>query len=119
MAAPVLADTEPLDVTVRNTGTTALSCDAAFAHWYSDTFGEVAPGASLTIALRADPATGTVYARNAKGDEMPVQRLWCGHRDESWATRAEIQFERRAGQHPAPMTLDCAATARATGCTPH
>lgn len=116
IAMPAMAATHAFDVTIHNKGETVLACDAAIAHWYSDKLGVVAPGESLRFTLQADFDTGTIFLRNAVGDDMPVQRLWCGLKGESWATRAEIALERRAGELPKPIVLDCAGAADATNC---
>jgi len=116
VAVPASAATKSFDITVQNTGTAPLTCDASIAHWYSDRLGEIAPGATLRFSLQAEPETGAVYLRNAKGDNMPVERLWCGRKGRSWVTRAEIAFDRRAGRMPETITLNCAATDRGTDC---
>ncbi len=116
VAVPAAAATQPFDVTIRNAGETVLACDASIAHWYSNALGEIAPGETLRFSLRADAANGTVFLRNAVGDDMPVQRLWCGLKGQSWATRAEIGLDRRIGQMPEPIALDCAGKATGTVC---
>lgn len=116
VAMPAAAGTQAFDVTIRNSGDTALACDATIAHWYSNALGDIAPGATLRFTLFSDPDDGTVFLRNAVGDDMPVQRLWCGLKGRSWETRAEITLERRAGTVPASITLDCAAEPEGTTC---
>lgn len=116
VAVPATAATQSFDVTIRNTGDTVLACDASVAHWFSDALGEIAPGTTLRFTLRVDPGSGTIFLRNAAGDDMPVERLWCGLKGKSWATRAEIALERRAGEIPAPISLHCAGQATGTSC---
>ncbi|MEW9807142.1 hypothetical protein ABUE31_14205 [Mesorhizobium sp. ZMM04-5] len=115
-AAPAAAGTQSFDVTIRNTGETVLACDASIAHWFSNALGDVAPGQTLRFTLLADASDGTVFMRNSAGDEMPVQRLWCGLKGRSWATRAEIGLDRRIGEVPAPIALDCAGKTASTVC---
>jgi hypothetical protein len=57
-----------------------------------------------------------VFLRNTVGDDMPVQRLWCGLKGRSWATRAEILLDRRIGVTPFPISLDCAGKGNRTTC---
>ncbi len=116
MAIPAHAAPQPFEITIRNKGDAVLDCDATIAHWFSDRIGEVAPGESIRFTLLADVETGTVFLRNAVGDDMPVQRLWCGLKGKSWATRAEIALERRAGEMPRAITLDCAGEEKGTRC---
>jgi len=116
VAMPAAAGTQAFDVTIRNAGAMPLACDATIAHWYSNALGDVAPGATLRFTLLADPADGAVFLRNATGDDMPVQRLWCGLKGKSWETRSEITLERRAGTVPAAIRLDCAAEPEGTTC---
>lgn len=116
VAVPATAATQSFEVAVKNTGETVLACDASIAHWYSNALGEVAPGETLRFVLRADAASGTVFLRNAVGDDMPVQRVWCGLKGQSWATRAEISLDRRIGEVPKPIVLDCAGKPTGTSC---
>lgn len=116
MAMSAIAATHSFEVTIHNKGETVLACDATIAHWFSDGLGVVAPGESLRFTLQADIDTGTIFLRNAVGDDMPVQRVWCGLKGKSWATRAEIALERRAGELPKPIALDCAGAAGGTSC---
>lgn len=116
VAVPAAAATQSFDVTINNTGDTVLACDASIAHWYSNALGEIAPGTTLRFTLRADAGNGTVFLRNAVGDDMPVQRLWCGLKGQSWVTRAEIPLARRIGDMPSPISLDCTGKATGTIC---
>lgn len=116
VAVPAAAVTQSFDVSISNTGETVLACDSTIAHWYSNTLGEVEPGATLTFTLRADPDNGTVFLRNTAGDDMPVQRVWCGLKGKSWATRAEIPLDRRIGEMPVRLTMQCASTTDGTTC---
>lgn len=116
MAIPAHAAPQSFEITIRNKGDTVLACDATIAHWFSDKVGEVAPGESIRFTLLADVETGAVFLRNAVGDDMPVQRLWCGLKGKSWATRAEIALERRAGEVPKAIMLDCAGEEKGTRC---
>jgi len=116
VAVPAAAATQSFDVTINNIGNTVLACDASIAHWYSNSLGDVAPGTTLHFTLRADPESGTVFLRNTVGDDMPVQRLWCGLKGQSWATRSEIALDRRIGRTPGPISLDCAGGAAGTTC---
>ncbi|MEQ1943210.1 hypothetical protein ABMA32_12405 [Mesorhizobium sp. VNQ89] len=116
VAVPATAATQSFEVAVKNTGEMTLACDASIAHWYSNALGEVAPGETLRFVLRADAASGTVFLRNAVGDDMPVQRVWCGLKGKSWATRAEISLDRRIGEVPKPIVLDCTGKPTGTSC---
>ncbi len=107
---------QSFDVTIKNTGESTLACDASIAHWFSNALGEISPGQTLRFTLHADAENGTVFLRNNVGDNMPVQRLWCGLKGRSWATRSEIPLERRAGEIPAAIFLDCAAQDSGTRC---
>lgn len=117
IAVPAFSDTQTVEITVQNSGATALACQASIAHWYSVSLGEIAPDASLTFALGADIDSGTAFLRNTAGDEMPVQRLWCGLKGKDWATRFEIPLERRAGVALKDMTLICADRDGKTECS--
>jgi len=116
VAVPAAAATQSFDVTINNTGDTVLACDASIAHWYSNALGDVAPGKTLVFTLRADAENGTVFLRNTVGDDMPVQRLWCGLKGQSWATRSEIALDRRIGKVPAAISLDCIGSTAGTTC---
>ena len=117
VAAPVLAGAQTLDITVTNTGSETLLCRAAIAHWFSAELGEAAAGDSLSFSFGVVTETGAVFQLNEKGDQMAVQRIWCGRKGADWPTRAEIPMERRAGVVPAPVVLNCAVTGDKTECT--
>lgn len=116
-AASAAVNDRSLDITVENSGKTALVCSASIAHWFSADLGEISPGASRSFSFGVDLKTGNVFQLNAVGNEMAVQRIWCGHKGNDWATRAEIPMERRAGVSPDPIRLRCAADATTTRCT--
>ena len=115
-ATPASSAAQPFEVSIRNTGTAVLACDASLAHWFSDTLGEIEPGETLRFILYAEVASGTVFIRNSTGQDMPVQRLWCGSKGRSWATRFEIPLNRRAGMVPAAISLECAGVGEKTTC---
>ena len=115
--APAFAAQHTLEITVTNTGDTPLACNAALAHWFSEDLGEIAPGAELAISFGYDLPSGTIFRLNERGDEMAVERVWCGQSGASWASRAEVTLPREAGTAPAPIRLDCAATGAGTACT--
>jgi len=115
-AASASVNNQSLDITIENSGKTALVCSASIAHWFSADLGEVTPGASRSFSFGVDVKSGKVFQLNSVGDEMAVQRVWCGHKGNDWATRAEIPMERRAGVSPEPVRLRCAADAETTRC---
>ncbi|ASV87845.1 hypothetical protein CES85_3517 (plasmid) [Ochrobactrum quorumnocens] len=116
-AASASVNSQSLDITVENSGKAALVCSASIAHWFSADLGEVAPGDSRSFSFGVDVKTGNVFQLNTVGNEMAVQRIWCGHKGNDWATRAEIPMERRAGVSPEPIRLRCTADAEKTRCT--
>lgn len=116
VAAPACADGQKLDITVTNTGTEPLICRASIAHWFSEDLGAAGAGESLSFSFGVDMATGAVFRRNDVGDEMAVQRIWCGLKGRDWPSRAEIVLARRAGEAPAPVRLNCAGAGDSTRC---
>lgn len=117
MAAPCSAGAQTLDITVTNTGAAPLLCRASIAHWFSADLGEAGEGESLVFSFGVDLATGSVFQVNDRGDQMAVQRIWCGSKGNDWPSRAEIPMARRAGEMPAPVRLNCAVTDDRTACT--
>lgn len=115
--ASASADGQSLDITVENSGKTALVCSASIAHWFSADLGEVTPGESRSFSFGVDVATGNVFQLNSVGNKMAVQRIWCGQKGNDWITRAEIPIERRAGVSPNPIHLRCVADTKSTRCT--
>lgn len=91
----------PVTLTVANAGIEPIACHADIAHWYSLELAKAAPGAVLDIELWFDPETGTYAALNDKGENLPVERLWCGMDGRAYATRALISLDRRAEKLPA------------------
>lgn len=117
MTAPAFAAQHSVEIAITNTGDAGLACGAAIAHWFSEDLGHAAPGETLEFRFGYDLTSGTVFRLNDVGDEMAVQRVWCGLAGNAWPTRAEIPLERRAGEAPAPVALDCAAAEGTTRCT--
>ncbi|MBW6417627.1 hypothetical protein [Celeribacter sp. PS-C1] len=100
--APVVFD-------VANTGEVELSCTAKLAHWYSLELGRAAHGVSLSATFWSNPETGEFFLLNPIGDQMPVERLWCGVSGRSWETRFEMPLARTVGQSETDLIFDCAA----------
>ncbi|GLR22636.1 MULTISPECIES: hypothetical protein [Alphaproteobacteria] len=115
-STPALSAAQALDFAIENTGKAALTCSAAFAHWFSADLGEAAPGASISFSLGVDVDSGTVFQKNTVGDKMAVQRVWCGLKGDDWRTRDEIPLEHRAGVVPEPVRLRCATAGEKTRC---
>ena len=107
---PIARGTEGLarvPIVMENAGPEEVVCSVALAHWYSLDLGRAAPGGRMEATLWSDPRDGTLVALNAEADQMPVGALWCGIAGRSWATRALIDVERRAGAVPKPIRLVC------------
>lgn len=99
----------PLSVT--NEGTEPLSCEVTFAHWYSMSLGSAAYGVTLTTRLWSDTRSGAVFVINPVGDQVAIERVWCGRSGQSWATRFEMPLLRKAGASEKPMRYACASAA--------
>lgn len=100
---------ESVAFTIENTGELPLSCNVKLAHWYSLELGQAAHGVSLSATFWSNPESGSVLLLNPVGDQMPVERIWCGVAGRSWDTRFEIPLKRRAGEAENDMILACAA----------
>jgi len=96
----------PLAVVVANDAGTEIACAAAVAHWYSVDLGAAPAGGTVRMALWRDAATGAVFALNAVGDRLPIERLWCGLAGRTWATRTEIALPKHAGA-TADVSIAC------------
>jgi len=103
---------------ILNAGETPLSCEAKLAHWYSLTLGSAAFGVSISTTFWSDPATGAVVLLNPAGDQMAVERIWCGEQGQSWETRFEIPLARSAGAAEAPLRFSCIAQPAEAGSAP-
>jgi hypothetical protein len=73
----------PVDLTIRNESAEVLRCTALLAHFMSEDLGRLAPGASLTVALRHDRASGALALAPREGRDVPLENLLCG-RDSDW-----------------------------------
>lgn len=100
---------ESVAFSIENTGELPLSCNVKLAHWYSLELGQAAHGVTLSATLWSNPEDGAVFLLNPIGDQMPVERLWCGVAGRSWETRFEMPLKRRAGEAENDMILSCAA----------
>jgi len=81
-------------LTISNSGSEGLSCNADFAHWYSAGVATVEPGKSARIELWFDPKTGTFTILNDKRENLPLERLWCGLSGRAYATRVQVALDR-------------------------
>ncbi|MEM5475501.1 hypothetical protein [Pacificibacter sp. AS14] len=97
----------PIVFDIENTGEISLSCGMNLAHWYSLELGQIAHGVTLRATFWSDPDTGAVVFLNPLGDQMPVERIWCGVAGRSWDTRFEMPFKRRAGEVEVDIVLAC------------
>lgn len=73
----------PVGLTIRNDSAETLRCTALLAHFMSEDLGRLAPGASLTVALRRDAARGILALAPREGRDVPLENLLCG-RDAAW-----------------------------------
>ncbi len=94
-----------LPVEIANAGPEPIACEAEIAHWFAADLGRIEPGASATLDLWRDPATGTRATRNAGGEFLPLERAWCGLAGRAYATRW-------------PLPLTPGTTALAVACAP-
>lgn len=96
---------DPVEITVTNATPSALNCEAALAHWYSDKLGQVSPGAELNLTLWHDRKTGVFNLMNATDDRMPVEALWCAGE----AGRTRLTLPIAAGKAEATLRYSCHA----------
>ncbi|WP_213989870.1 hypothetical protein [Sodalis sp. dw_96] len=108
----------PFSLTIGNSGTSPLECQATTAHWYSVSLGRIGAGKKISAPLWKNPASGEVIILNAHQDRMPVQRIWCGAEGQSWQTRSEVTLPTRRGESPQSIALACASLAGSTNCRP-
>ena len=83
----------------------------------------VAAGLALAAVFPAGAAPlpearGDLAVDSGKGEQMAVERVWCGPAGNDWPARYELPLLRRAGQAETAQRLDCSAGAQATACTP-
>ncbi|MCA0042478.1 hypothetical protein [Celeribacter litoreus] len=100
----------PVAFEIENTGELPLSCTVKLAHWYSLELGLAAHGVTLSATLWSNAETGEVFFLNPIGDQMPVERLWCGLAGRSWDTRFEMPLIRRAGIAEEDLIFSCATS---------
>lgn len=100
-------------LTVSNSGDVPIRCEAEIAHWFAQSLAAIAPGGSADLGLEFSQADGTWAAINARGEAMPVERVWCGIDGRSYATRRMLVLDRA---DPRPTHLDCRAGENAVEC---
>ncbi|KAA3451869.1 hypothetical protein C7I87_04305 [Mesorhizobium sp. SARCC-RB16n] len=93
-------------LTISNAGKEGVSCNADFAHWYSEGIATIEPGKSARVELWFDPKTATFTILNDKHENLPVERLWCGLSGRAYATRVQITLD-RADAAKGERTLSC------------
>ena len=108
----------PFTLTVSNSGTSPLDCQATTAHWYSVGLGQVDAGKKISAPLWKYVASGEVFILNSHQDRMPVQRIWCGAAGQSWQTRSEVTLPTRRGDRPQSIGLNCVSQHGPIDCRP-
>lgn len=116
--APAAAEQLPATFTVANATTAPLECQAEAGHWYAFDLGTAAPHASLIIALLFDPATKTVGKRNALGDVLPIETVYCGLAGHAYETRAVLPLRSLMAKAAAGelVGVQCRNESAATAC---
>lgn len=103
----------PVAVQIRNQSNTAITCQAALAHWYSADLGQIAPEVALTVTLWQNPETGQFNLLNKDRDRMPVEALWCAPENDPTEVRTRLDLPIHAG--PAAPNLSFACRTQADG----
>lgn len=106
----------PTPVVIHNAGREAITCTAEFAHWYSSEIGTAEAGKNLNAALWFETATGTYVMLNARQENLPVERLWCGIAGNAYDTRAVVPLQRSAGANISGRTVTCSTDAGRARC---
>ena len=106
----------PTPVVIRNAGPLAIACTAEYAHWYSSEIGTAEAGKELNAELWFEIATGTYVMLNARQENLPVERLWCGIGGNAYATRAVLPLQRSAGVAISGRTVACSTKAGRARC---
>ena len=106
----------PIPIVIRNAGPQAIACTAEYAHWYSSEIGTAEAGTNLSVALWFETATGTYIMLNARQENLPVERLWCGIAGHAYVTRAVVPLQRNAGATISGRTVTCSTDAGRARC---
>lgn len=109
-------DLEKLDripTEIRNSGASAILCQAEIAHWFATDLALIEPGGTAVLDLRFEATTGTWAVINAEGEALPLERAWCGVEGRTYETRWTLVLER---EHPEPARLDCQAQDSSLDC---
>ncbi len=96
-------------LSVENNAASVVRCSASLAHWYSMDLGDVGPGATLKVSLWHNPATGSLDLLNAARDRMPIEAIWCGHRQLAGRTRTRVHLPHSMGEATGGLSYTCAA----------
>ena len=118
-AAPIIRGTVGLakvPFVAENQGPATIGCSVALAHWYSAELGRAPSGGSVRASLWYDRRSGSLFLLNALEDRMPVQALWCGFAEHTWATRSLVEIEHAAGRVPQPIHIACAPAGESLSC---
>jgi hypothetical protein len=104
----------PVTLTIRNAAGERIACIAQVAHWYSLDVLLVQAESEATATFWLDPKTGTYASLNARGEPLPVERLWCGIEGALWETSAIVALDR--GAERGAIALTCAEGAERLRC---
>jgi len=108
-----LEDLVPVPTEIRNSGDSAILCQAEIAHWFATDLALVEPGGSASLDLRFAAQTGTWAVINSEGEALPLERAWCGVEGRTYETRWTLMLAR---ERPEPVRLDCRARESGLDC---
>lgn len=105
------ADT-PVTIDLENAGAEPLRCQLIFGHWVERQLGEVAPGASVELALMRAGADGGLYVWRPDGErKMMVENVICGRLDGWRESLGQVDLTMLRRHAAAHATARCAAPA--------
>lgn len=102
-----------IQIEIRNASVAPILCQAEIAHWFATDLAAIVPGERADLGLRFDTASGTWAAMNARGEALPVERVWCGFEGRAFATRWNLPLVR---DEPKGHALDCTAEGERLSC---
>lgn len=104
-------------VLVTNAGPRTLVCQAALAHWFSQSLATLDANQTARLELWFDPLTGAYAVRGSRGEHIPVEALWCGVSGRAYRTRAPIPLERDSTAPPT-ASVACRSQGERVVCSP-
>lgn len=105
-----VSDDRALGMSLTNTGIEPLRCRLMYGHWVDRDLGELAPGASVALAMTQSATDGALYVMRADGQrKMMIETIHCDRGGAWMKSFGQVDFAPMRSVRAREVTASCAA----------